>query len=99
MRYRLGARNIIRVKGCARDACNTGHTQPGMANLLASGPADAVLAEIENAGGGIVVHLRTMQHAAARDLRRMRARLREMVCKVYGEGKATAVPRVEDVPS
>jgi hypothetical protein len=40
-------------------------------------PHDGKLAEIEKAANGIVTQLRTMHHAAARDMPAMRARLRE----------------------
>jgi hypothetical protein len=40
---------------------------------------DGKLAEIENAGSGILTQLRTMQHAAGRDVPAMRTRLREML--------------------
>jgi hypothetical protein len=42
-------------------------------------PHDGKLAEIENAANGIVTQLRTMHHAAARDVPAMRAQLRETV--------------------
>jgi len=41
------------------------------------GPFDAQLADIENAGSAVVLMLRTMKHANAADLPRMRAGLRD----------------------
>jgi|GraSoi2013_115cm_1033766.scaffolds.fasta_scaffold528944_2 hypothetical protein len=53
--------------------------------------ADFQLAEIETAGSGILTQLRTMQHAAARDVPDMRSRLRDML-RAYVDAAMTAAP-------
>ena len=51
---------------------------------------DSKLAKVSIAGEGIVGHLRTMQHAAARDLPTMRERLREMLQDYVDAAMSTA---------
>jgi len=42
-------------------------------------PFDGDAAAVQDAASGVLLQLRTMQHAAARDVPQMRERLREML--------------------
>lgn len=53
-------------------------------------PFDHALAAIDDAAGGIMVQLRTMQHAADRDLPRMRVELRQRLQTYVDEVMALA---------